>query len=272
MRTEIRTVTPALAKIWLYQNKNNRAIRKHIVDNYAEQMKDGKWDLTGQGITFDENGDLIDGQHRLNAIIKSNTPVEMLIVWDAKKSYGYDCGLKRSYTDRILMKDGIKLDRFNVSAIRLAFILIHTIKSKKSGSITVENTSYSPSTEEIKNYYMKYEEYFDFISKSNTRRTSDTLHVDQSAPVRLAELCALYKYNDESAIKDWVEEVKTGFPVRNLRPAILYRNWELGNEKYFSDRVKRLKMAQLSLKKYIEGDDIKVLKQTSDFSLEIPIL
>lgn len=272
MRTEVRIVTPALAKIWLYQNKNNRSVRNQVVDNYAEQMKSGKWDLTGQGITFDENGDLIDGQHRLNAVIKADMPIEMLIVWDAKRSYNYDCGLKRSYTDRILMKDGIKLDRFNVSAIRLAFKILYTIKSKKSESITIENTSYTPSTEEVKSYYMKYEKYFDFISKSNIRRTSDTLHIDQSAPVRLAEFCALYRYNDESAIRDWIEEVKTGFPTRNLRVAILYRNWELENGKYFSDRIKRLKMAQLSLKKYIEEDDVKILKQTSSLSIDIPRL
>ena len=46
----------------------------------ARDMKAGHWRLTHQGIAFDPAGVLIDGQHRLWAIVESDTT---LLAWSA---------------------------------------------------------------------------------------------------------------------------------------------------------------------------------------------
>ena len=77
---DVELVKPVLAEEWLGKNERNRNIRERIVASYARDMAAGKWRLTGEGIKFAANGQLLDGQHRLHAVIRANVPVWMLVV------------------------------------------------------------------------------------------------------------------------------------------------------------------------------------------------
>lgn len=79
IETRIEIITPEMATRYLSRNVKNRSIRKQEVDAYAREMKRGTFTLTHQGIAFDENGNLIDGQHRLMAIVMAGTPVQMMV-------------------------------------------------------------------------------------------------------------------------------------------------------------------------------------------------
>lgn len=97
-------ITPELAKIYLEQVDpilRNRIINPRYVDLYARDMKAGKWKTTHQGIAFDKDGYLRDGQHRLSAIIKAGVPIVMTVSRNLpENSYaGIDSGLKRSARD-----------------------------------------------------------------------------------------------------------------------------------------------------------------------------
>lgn len=100
----IEEITPNLATQYMsaidpdYKNRN---IRNRVVSAYARDMKDGRWELTHQGIAFDENGFLRDGQHRLAAIIESGVTVKMMVTRGipAGTYAGIDEGAKRSYRD-----------------------------------------------------------------------------------------------------------------------------------------------------------------------------
>lgn len=75
----IETITPELAKEYLKQNDGNRPIQKRVVEKYATDMSLNKWMVSTQGIGFDINGRLVDGQHRLLACIKSNKPFVTMV-------------------------------------------------------------------------------------------------------------------------------------------------------------------------------------------------
>lgn len=78
--SRVETVTPAKAAKWLELNRiNNRTIQKNRVARYARAMREGRWALTHQGVAFDEDGFLCDGQHRLLAVIEADVDVEMLV-------------------------------------------------------------------------------------------------------------------------------------------------------------------------------------------------
>lgn len=79
VKTEIETITPDSARIYLAFNEKNRTVREKDVHVYASDMRSGHWMLTHQGIAFDETGELIDGQHRLLAVIKSGATVKMTV-------------------------------------------------------------------------------------------------------------------------------------------------------------------------------------------------
>lgn len=122
MKAEIRTVTPEEAKLLLQNNSNNRAIRQKRVESYAKDMINGNWNLTGQGITIDKNGQILDGQHRLSAIVLANKPIEMLVVTEADRCATYDAGLVRSNLDKIKLGREINSNGGAISTVGLAII------------------------------------------------------------------------------------------------------------------------------------------------------
>lgn len=78
--SETVVVTPELAEQWLGANTRNRKVRKSRVKQYARDMARGAWQFNTQGITFATDGSLIDGQHRLKAVVMADVSVAM-VVW-----------------------------------------------------------------------------------------------------------------------------------------------------------------------------------------------
>lgn len=74
-------VTPLMAEQWLRENNtHNRKYYENTALGYEKDIKNDAWCVNNQGIGFDVNGVLIDGQHRLAAVVKAGRPVKMLVV------------------------------------------------------------------------------------------------------------------------------------------------------------------------------------------------
>jgi len=130
-------VSPELAKEWLKDANNfNRQIKQEVIDLYVHQIKSGLWRRTHQGVAFTEDKNLLDGQHRLMAIVAANVTVPMLIFMDeAKENYEYiDCGRNRSNLDTMRMSE-----RNN----RLKLAHIHTLKAMLAGRYCKARGKYS---------------------------------------------------------------------------------------------------------------------------------
>ena len=77
----VELITPEMAKEYLTHNEHNpRKANRLQVEAYARDLAAGKWQLNGETIVFDANGDLKNGQHRLMAIVKANTPAYVVVV------------------------------------------------------------------------------------------------------------------------------------------------------------------------------------------------
>jgi hypothetical protein len=72
-------VTPAMAKNWLeHRNvERQRTYSHHKANQWAIEMRADRWKTTHQGIAFDWDGFLLDGQHRLGAIVLVGRPVAL---------------------------------------------------------------------------------------------------------------------------------------------------------------------------------------------------
>jgi hypothetical protein len=99
-------VTPAMAAELLQHNTHNRPQRGRVVDAYAADMESGNWQPNGESVKIAEDGTLLDGQHRLAAIVKSGVTVPMLIVYGLPASYQdtIDGGAKRRFSDVLLLR------------------------------------------------------------------------------------------------------------------------------------------------------------------------
>lgn len=101
MKTQIVLVTPEMARKWLEGPMHNRPLRQSVVDKYAAILAAKKWKLTHQGIAFDDDGRLIDGQHRLFAIWNSGISAQMMVTWGLSPDVQsvIDDGAKRTVID-----------------------------------------------------------------------------------------------------------------------------------------------------------------------------
>lgn len=69
-------ITPELAEQYLKQNSAfNKALNEAEVNALVEKINNGKWDSNGDAIYFDHGDVLVNGQHRMHAIIRSGISI-----------------------------------------------------------------------------------------------------------------------------------------------------------------------------------------------------
>lgn len=105
-RIELVAVTPELAEFWLTQNDANRSIRRAIWKAYARDMAAGAWKLTAEPVKISPNGKLLDGQHRLHAVVDSGATVTMFVAYDVPEDAqaAMDSGSKRTAADALALR------------------------------------------------------------------------------------------------------------------------------------------------------------------------
>ena len=82
---EICIITPDDATKLLEANQQNRPLRQPHVNRIAREMSAGRWKFNGDTIKIADTGDVLDGQHRLWAIIESRKPIDTIVVHGIKK-------------------------------------------------------------------------------------------------------------------------------------------------------------------------------------------
>lgn len=75
------TLTPDMATQLLESNGMNRPLSDVHVQRIAGQIKTGKWRFNGDTIKVAEGGDVLDGQHRLWAVIEAKQAVDTIIIY-----------------------------------------------------------------------------------------------------------------------------------------------------------------------------------------------
>lgn len=117
-------VTPEQAGAWLAANTDkNRHLNKSIVSMYADSMRRGLWTDNSDAIAFDCSGALINGQHRLHAIVDSGASIWMLVArnMDISAFQNMDRGRKRSLAD-VFTIEGHKHTALLAAVTRLVLV------------------------------------------------------------------------------------------------------------------------------------------------------
>lgn len=124
-------ITPDVARRYLEANLHNRTLSKKRVYQFAKDMFEGRWQShSPQGISFDYDGRLIDGQHRLAAIIESGQSITMLVVEGLPPQMQdvIDIGTNR-YMTQILSLHDVKNPN-NVASIAATWMRYHDTPDK----------------------------------------------------------------------------------------------------------------------------------------------
>jgi hypothetical protein len=96
--TRIVEITPSDARTILEGNTNNRPLSKSVIMRYANDMKNNSWKMNGETIKISLDGRVIDGQHRLCAVVHSGVTIISMVTYDLDFDVfdTIDCGKKRT--------------------------------------------------------------------------------------------------------------------------------------------------------------------------------
>lgn len=113
-------VTPQLAASWLQLNVSNRKPNTNYIRQYIQDILMGNWEMIGDPIRFSTEGRLMDGQHRLMAIMRANKCVKMVVMVGVNPNAftHIDSGNRRTVSDSLFIK-GVSRSREVASIINV---------------------------------------------------------------------------------------------------------------------------------------------------------
>lgn len=131
-------ITPELAKDWLANNTRNRPSDIRRVRALADTMLAGRFMHTHQGIAFDTNNVLLDGQHRLKAIVLSGVACRMSVTWgvDPNAVEVIDIGKARS-AGQTLAIQGVKQANYIAAISRAALYGLGSVNGSRYTDVLV---------------------------------------------------------------------------------------------------------------------------------------
>lgn len=129
----LENITPEVAELFLSTMEHNRKLSSQRVSYLAKQMKDGLWVFDGSPIKFNVDGELVDGQHRLWAVIESQKTFKFLVVRGVPREAmaTMDTGKTRSFSDILVLEDASLM---NVPSVASAINIIYRWEIGMRGS------------------------------------------------------------------------------------------------------------------------------------------
>lgn len=259
MKTTLTSIGPDKATEFLKRNKTNRPLRAKVVEQYALDMKKGHWLPNHQGIAFDTSGNLIDGQHRLEAIKLANVTVKILVTTGLPVSAEngltiftmdtVDRGKLRTVGDQLVL-------RHNVKGGNLVAAIIQTLVSIVSNGQVIKLTV--PTATAILGLYRKEIEWA-------VEARSNIVGLRSAIPIG-ATVFALK--SDRERIENFYNLLVSGeglyrtgetSPVYTLRRTLQSQGWLSGSLGRWRGICATLNAA----KNFIEGNQLTQLKHTN---------
>jgi hypothetical protein len=257
---EYVSVTPDQATEWLNKAAKNRKISQRRVGLYAAAMRRGDWMLTNQGIAIDEFGYLIDGQHRLQAVVEAQTPVVLLVIRATpnKSQLVLDQGLKRLPHDQVGLREGWELTPLHMAVAK-------SMVSGIGGAGETERRAIIADIQQMDRFYVRHHKAIEFaVAQFASRQKVKGVTI---APV-LAPVARAHYSTDQNKLVRFCEVVATGMADRKGDgPAVVLRNWLLaGRDKALSsrsgkDRYAIYKKTEIALDAFLANEPIQRLGQ-----------
>lgn len=136
VRKSIMLIKPEMAQKIMAKAAPNRRIRMKHVNSFAEAMKNGRWEMCGDALSFNTKGQLVDGNHRCLASIKANAPFFATILSNVpdRAILAKDTGTGRTGPDNLFVA-GFKYGTALVGAMRF----IKTYANESSSTLFLSN-------------------------------------------------------------------------------------------------------------------------------------
>lgn len=217
------TMTPEWASRILEHNTHNRSVRHGMVRQIASDIVCGRWLLTPQTVSIATDGRLIDGQHRLMAVVQAGEPVQMMLATDCPSECfaAIDTGQSRTPGD-ILKIEGVS----NYTHVASIIKLVHLYETCP-GIVWVGNSGLL-SKQQILDMYRADSDTWDAVTRI-------AAGFAKAPCVQISAVGAfLYLYrspsapsaDDEWLSQDYLKLYSTGEMLSAGNPILALRNWQ----------------------------------------------
>ena len=209
-----REIGPEEARNLLALRSKQRSIKYSKVYQFTQDMRHGRWKFNPQPICIDVNENLIDGQHRLAAVLRSGTTQTFLIAYgqDPELFYVLDRTNVRNVVDP-LQADGHK----NTTGIAATARDIYRVLA---GVECVQSRSTVGSDDDVRSVLAmlpRIEESFEACTAPAFRQVCPSKSTCAAA-------FTLMDYVDPKLAKDFMDRIVTGVGIKDKSdPAHLVR-------------------------------------------------
>lgn len=267
MKYGIETISPEIAKELLKGNFDNRAASKRHIEFLSAQMKSGKWKFGGDPIRVAASGRILDGQHRLQAIIEANYTGEFLVIRGMDESVFdvLDTGKPRGAADVLEIK---KIPQSTKIATLASKILLYDrdiffFRGTGIGAKKVSNS-------EILKYAEDHLDRLHYLVKEGSRRYMAFRQLTSAMFSFLQYLFDQYSEED-SAI--FLDKLAHGTGLENGSPILLLRNRLIEESAAKTTLPERWKLA-LAIRAwnhFRQGNTLKILQHSTSSEFPKPI-
>ena len=152
MRTKIETITPQRAARDLKKAEEADSNFRNLIPGRLEAMvrcmTEERWEPNGDSVSYNGNGELVDGQHRFVACVKADKPFETVVVYGVEDTIHKDTGAKRQAGQVLTRRLKIVNGTLVAAIVRLVEI------RNSSGSVITESGggAYQPDIKQILDY------------------------------------------------------------------------------------------------------------------------
>lgn len=205
-------ITPALAAELLKKNTRNRPLKKAHVSRLANMMERGQWRFNGDPIRISKTDKILDGQHRLHAIVESNQGQYAQVTTGLEDDVftTIDVGRTRSHGDHLSLL-GYENGPSIASAARIAMFF------DQDGRFSMGMRA-KVSPEDIVVYVDKHPGIVEAVNKYAVR-------AKKILPGPIAAGCYyVFSMIDEKAATEYLEAVIEGANLKDGSPALAVRN------------------------------------------------
>lgn len=231
-----KMVTPKMAKKYLENNSINRRLKPNIVTKYANEIAGGRWKKdTAETIKISTKGVLLDGQHRLMAIVEADKAIEMLVATNVPEENFkvIDTGVTRNAADSFKI-DGIQ----NYSLMPAIINMWHILRSGGRGD-SYKAYQVPSITTSLELYYERPNFWQDVAHKTTS------WYISFNRIINPRMVGGIYVFLHEKNAEDaeaFMEQLTTGINVKNT--TISYLRNKLINDKLSPRRLgKNFKIA-----------------------------
>lgn len=152
------TVTPLIARQWLrFAHPYQRALNWDRVKAYTEAMLSNRWTLVPDAISFDQEGYLTNGRHRLQAVLESQRSQEFLVVEGLQnEAFVYTDQGQRRTAKQMLTAYGMEQRHADAFRVIASYPAISDPKKVSNARLLKVANAYQPIAQSIMSSAAKY--------------------------------------------------------------------------------------------------------------------